>query len=157
MNIRWVSAGGPPAARWLGAYSTKQRRAGLEAAEDLQNASEGYYRKMPADYGLYNSINTATFAEAAQLDSAGSRKWSTPWASTADWTALPSTCTSWATCWAARAWPRCHMANAFATFAADGRYCAPIAILRVADRAGQPLPAQTSNAGTPWTGTWHAA
>ena len=29
---------------------------------------------MPADYGLYNSINTATFAEAAQLDFCGIQK-----------------------------------------------------------------------------------
>jgi membrane peptidoglycan carboxypeptidase len=35
------------------------------------------------------------------------------------------------------------MANAFATFAADGRYCSPVAILRIADRAGKPLPVQS--------------
>ena len=73
-STRWDSAGGPRCGKVVGAYSTKQRRAGLEAADDLQNASEGYYRKMPANYGLYNSINTATFAEAAQLDFCGIQK-----------------------------------------------------------------------------------
>ena len=46
----------------------------LGAADDLQNNDEGYYRRMPVDYGLYNSINTATFAEAAQLDFCGIQK-----------------------------------------------------------------------------------
>ncbi|MFP5313278.1 MAG: transglycosylase domain-containing protein, partial [Actinomycetes bacterium] len=55
----------------LGAYSTAQANPALGAADDLQNAEEGFYRRMPVNYGLYNSINTATFASAAQLDFCG--------------------------------------------------------------------------------------
>ena len=69
LDFPWQSSCG----KVLGAYSTAQK-AGLGAADDLQNNDEGYYRKMPVNYGLYNSINTATFAEAAQLDFCGIQK-----------------------------------------------------------------------------------
>lgn len=58
----------------LGAYSTAQANPALGAADDLQNAEDGFYRPMPVNYGLYNSINTATFAAAAQLDFCGIQK-----------------------------------------------------------------------------------
>jgi membrane peptidoglycan carboxypeptidase len=35
-----------------------------------------------------------------------------------------------------------HMANAFATFANDGRYCTPVALLEVTEASGGKLPAQ---------------
>jgi membrane peptidoglycan carboxypeptidase len=38
-----------------------------------------------------------------------------------------------------------HLANAFATFANDGRYCTPIAVVEVTDVTGAKLPAQTSD------------
>ena len=42
--------------------------------DDLQNAEDGYYRNMTVLYGLKNSINTATFASAAQVDLCGIQK-----------------------------------------------------------------------------------
>jgi membrane peptidoglycan carboxypeptidase len=38
-----------------------------------------------------------------------------------------------------------HLANAFATFANDGKYCAPIALVEVTDAAGRKLPAEAPN------------
>jgi membrane peptidoglycan carboxypeptidase len=67
LGFPWRSSCG----KVLGGYSTAEKNAGLGTADDLQNADEGYYRKMPINYGLYNSINTATFASATQLDFCG--------------------------------------------------------------------------------------
>jgi membrane peptidoglycan carboxypeptidase len=140
LGFRWRSSCGKVA----GAYSTKQRRAGLEAADDLQNASEGYYRKMPVNYGLYNSINTATFASAAQLDFCGIQKMVNTVGLHSGLDGSPINMHQLGNVLGGTGVAPLHMANSFATFAADGQYCAPIAILRVADRAGKPLPAQTS-------------
>ena len=41
---------------------------------DLQNAEEDYYQPMTVLEGLYNSINTITFASAAQVDLCGIQK-----------------------------------------------------------------------------------
>ena len=153
LGFRWRSSCG----KVLGGYSTKQRRAGLEAADDLQNASDGYYRKMPADYGLYNSINTATFAEAAQLDFCGIQNMVNAVGLHSGLDGTPVNMHQLGNLLGGTGVAPLHMATAFATFAADGRYCAPFAILRVADFAGQPLPARTPTAATPWTGTWPAA
>jgi membrane peptidoglycan carboxypeptidase len=35
---------------------------------EIQNASPGYTRSMPVDYGIYNSINTAIYAMAEEMD-----------------------------------------------------------------------------------------
>lgn len=128
----------------LGGYSTAQKNAGLGADDDLQNNDVGYYRPMPVNYGLYNSINTATFASATQLDFCGIQKM-------VDTVGLHSGLDN--------AQINMHqlgnllgaigvaplvLANAFATFANDGRYCAPIAIASVTDSTGQQFPAQTS-------------
>ena len=94
--------------------------------------------------GLYNSINTITFASAAQLDFCGIQKivdavglhCGLPAADGRHRTRkinmstlanlLGSTQTSPLT-----------MASAFATFANDGKYCEPIAITSVTDRPAQ--------------------
>ena len=134
LNFRWKSSCG----KVLGAYSTMERSLG--AADDLQNNDAGYYRRMPVDYGLYNSINTATFAEAAQLDFCGIQR-------TVDAAGLHSGLDN--------AQVNMHqlgnllgaigvaplvLANAFATFANDGQYCTPIAIADVTDAAGKSFP-----------------
>jgi membrane peptidoglycan carboxypeptidase len=139
LGFKWRSSCGKVA----GAYSTKQRRAGLEAADDLQNADEGYYRKMPVNYGLYNSINTATFASAAQLDFCGIQKMVNAVGIHSGLDGAPINMHQLGNVLGGTGVAPLHMANSFATFAADGQYCAPIAILRVADRAGKPLHAQT--------------
>ena len=118
------------------------RRAGLEAADDLQNATDGYYRKMPVNYGLYNSINTATFASAAQLDFCGIQNMVDAVGIHSGLDGTPVNMHQLGNLLGATGVAPLHMANAFATFAADGRYCEPFAVLRVADVAGQPLPGQ---------------
>src|SRR6476660_6345277 len=55
-----------------GAYNTAQKSQG--AADDLQNAEPQWYRPLTVLEGLYNSINTVTFASAAQLDFCGIQK-----------------------------------------------------------------------------------
>ncbi|KRE64213.1 glycosyl transferase [Arthrobacter sp. Soil736] len=138
LGFRWRSSCG----KVIGGYSTKQRRAGLEATDDLQNASAGYYRKMPADYGLYNSINTATFAEAAQLDFCGIQNMVNSVGLRSGLDGTPIDMHQLGNLLGGTSVSPMSMAAAFATFAADGRYCAPIAILRVADFAGRALPNQ---------------
>ncbi|MFH5878714.1 transglycosylase domain-containing protein [Arthrobacter sp. NA-172] len=141
LGFPWKSSCG----RVLGGYSTAQKIAGLGTADDLRNNDAGYYRPMPVNYGLYNSINTATFAEATQLDFCGIQK-------VVNAVGLHSGVDN--------SLVNMHqlgnllggtevaplvLANAFATFANDGRYCAPIAVVGVTDPAGARLPAQSSS------------
>ncbi|HEY8700594.1 MAG TPA: transglycosylase domain-containing protein [Arthrobacter sp.] len=129
----------------LGAYSTAQKNPELGAADDLQNAEDGYYRRMPANYGLYNSINTATFAEATKLDFCGIQK-------VVDAVGLHSgldgaqiNMHQLGNLLGAIGVAPVQLANAFATFANDGRYCAPIALTDVTDVNGGKLPAQAGD------------
>ncbi len=139
LNFQWRNSCGTT----TGAYNSAEE--GLGAAPDLQNAEEGYYKPMTVLRGLYNSINTVTFASAAQLDFCGIQKIvdavgihngldNSPVNMSVVANLLGSTQTSPLT-----------MASAFATFANDGRYCAPIAITSVTDATGAQLPAQASN------------
>ena len=139
LDFPWKSSCG----KVLGAYNTAEKALG--ATDDLQNNDEGYYRKMPVNYGLYNSINTATFAEAAELDFCGIQRM-------VDAVGLHSGVDNAAVnmhqlgnLLGAIGVAPLHLANACATFAADGRYCAPIAISGVTDAAGRELPAQITD------------
>lgn len=124
---------------------------------DLQNSDDGYYRNMTVLYGLMNSINTATFASAAQVDLCGIQ-------GIVDATGihggLPTRdketgkvtdpnpqvqMTRLSNLIGATQTAPLTMAAAFATFAADGKYCEPIAITSVKDQSGADLPAQSSN------------
>lgn len=160
LNFPWKNTCGTN----TGAYSTPEHDAQLGAAEDLQNAEPDYYKPMSVLKGLYNSINTITFASAAQLDFCGIQKVvdavglhsglptrdqdgkivldanghikePTPKINMSQISnLLGSTQTAPLT-----------MASAFATFANDGRYCAPIAITSVTDATGGKLPGQATN------------
>src|SRR6478736_1776945 len=139
LDFPWKSSCG----KVLGAYDTAQTALG--AAEDLKNNDEGYYRRMPVNYGLYNSINTATFAEAAQLNFCGIQKM-------VDTVGLHSGVDNAAinmhqlgNLLGAIGVAPLHLANAFATFAADGKYCVPIAVTAVTDPTGRKLSAQVSD------------
>ncbi|WP_457963521.1 penicillin-binding protein [Arthrobacter sp. D1-29] len=146
LNFRWRNSCGVT----TGGYNTAEK--GLGAADNLQNAGEGYYRPMTVLEGLYNSINTATFASAAQLDFCGIQKIvdavglheGLPDAENGvpnpkvDMFTLSNLLGS-------RQTAPLTMASAFATFANDGKYCEPIAISSVTDQTGAQLPAQSSN------------
>ncbi|MBT2532236.1 transglycosylase domain-containing protein [Arthrobacter sp. ISL-48] len=132
----------------LGAYSTAQNNPELGATDDLQNADEGYYRKMPVNYGLYNSINTATFAEATQLDFCGIQKMVDAVGLHSGLDGAPINMHQLGNLLGAIGVAPVHLANAFATFANDGRYCTPIALTDVTDVNGGKLPAQTGECHT---------
>ncbi|WP_144671456.1 transglycosylase domain-containing protein [Arthrobacter sp. U41] len=153
LSFQWRNSCGTT----TGAYSTPENQAQLGAAEDLQNAEEGYYRPMTVLQGLYNSINTVTFASAAQVDFCGIQKIVD---AVGIHSGLPSV--EKETGKILEANPKVNMfqlsnllgstqtspltmASAFATFANDGRYCAPIAITSVTDATGAQLPAQATN------------
>ncbi|UZX04619.1 penicillin-binding protein [Arthrobacter sp. CDRTa11] len=140
LGFPWRSSCG----KVLGAYSTAQNNPELGAADDLQNADEGYYRRMPINYGLYNSINTATFATAAQLDFCGIQKMVDAVGLHSGLDGAQINMHQLGNLLGAIGVAPLHLANAFATFANDGRYCAPIAVADVTDLTGGKLPAQTS-------------
>ncbi|MET1087454.1 MAG: transglycosylase domain-containing protein, partial [Arthrobacter sp.] len=139
LDFPWKSSCG----KVLGANNTAEKALG--AADDLQNNDEGYYRKMPVNYGLYNSINTATFAEAAELDFCGIQRMVDAVGLHSGVDNAPVNMHQLGNLLGAIGVAPLHLANAFATFAADGRYCAPIAIAGVTDAAGRELPAQISD------------
>lgn len=126
----------------LGAYSTAQANPALGAADDLQNAEEGFYRPMPVNYGLYNSINTATFASASQLDFCGIQKMVDAVGLHSGLDSSPVNMHQLGNLLGGTGIAPLTLANAFATFATDGRYCAPIAVVEITDPAGAKLPAQ---------------
>ncbi|MDE8587423.1 transglycosylase domain-containing protein [Arthrobacter sp. NQ4] len=126
----------------LGAYSTAQANPALGAADDLQNAEDGFYRPMPVNYGLYNSINTATFASASQLDFCGIQKMVDAVGLHSGLDSTPVNMHQLGNLLGGTGVAPLTLANAFATFATEGRYCAPIALVDVADPAGAKLPAQ---------------
>lgn len=136
LGFPWRSSCG----KVLGAYDTAQKDKG--AADDLQNAEDGFYRKMPINYGLYNSINTATFASATQLDFCGIQKMVDAVGLHSGLDGSPINMHQLGNLLGATGVAPLHMANAFATFANDGKYCSPVALLDIKDAAGGKLPAQ---------------
>ena len=126
----------------LGAYSTAQANPALGAADDLQNAEDGFYRPMPVNYGLFNSINTATFASASQLDFCGIQKMVDAVGLHSGLDSTPVNMHQLGNLLGGTGVAPLTLANAFATFATEGRYCAPIALVDVTDPAGAKLPAQ---------------
>ncbi|MDQ4503937.1 transglycosylase domain-containing protein [Sinomonas sp. ASV322] len=122
-----------------GSYDSSQ-----QGSLDLQNDEPTWYRRMTVREGVYQSINTATFASAAALsdfcniqraaDSLGIHKGegqgkkldlSTLGNLLGGENVAPMT-----------------MASAFATFAANGTYCEPISISEVTDSRGKRLGGQ---------------
>ncbi|TQJ59577.1 membrane peptidoglycan carboxypeptidase [Arthrobacter sp. SLBN-83] len=126
----------------LGAYSTAQANPALGAADDLQNAEDGFYRPMPVNYGLYNSINTATFASASQLDFCGIQKMVDAVGLHSGLDSSPVNMHQLGNLLGGTGVAPLTLANAFATFATEGQFCAPIALVEIKDAAGAKLPAQ---------------
>ncbi|WP_442544700.1 transglycosylase domain-containing protein [Arthrobacter sp. KN11-1C] len=131
--------------RVLGGYSTAQKIAGLGTADDLRNNDEGYYRPMPVNYGLYNSINTATFAEATQLDFCGIQQVVDAVGLHSGVDNAPVNMHQLGNLLGGTEISPLVMADAFATFADDGTYCSPIAVVGITDPLGGKLPAQAGS------------
>ncbi|BCW46868.1 carboxypeptidase [Arthrobacter sp. StoSoilB5] len=146
-NFRWRNTCPAPTVGWYDATN---------GTFDLQNSDEGYYRNMTVLYGLMNSINTATFASASQLDLCGIQgivdatgiHGGLPARDDAGKITDPNPkvpMTTLGNLIGSTQTAPLTMASAFATFAADGKYCEPIAITSVKDQSGADLPAQSSN------------
>ncbi|MGO4192842.1 transglycosylase domain-containing protein [Arthrobacter sp. YAF17] len=140
LNFRWKNTCPSPVD---GAYNTAEE--GLGAAPDLQNAEENWYRPLSVLEGLYNSINTITFASAAQVDLCGIQKIVDAVGIHAGQTNEPVPMTRLSNLIGATQTSPLTMASAFATFANDGKYCEAIAIESVTDATGAPLPAQATS------------
>lgn len=126
----------------LGGYSTAQKAANLGADDDLQNNDPGYYRPMPINYGLYNSINTATFATAAQLDFCGIQRMVDTVGLHSGLDNAPVNMHQIGNLLGSIGVAPVVLASAYATFANDGTYCAPIAITEITDAQGRQYEAQ---------------
>ncbi|MDI3213161.1 transglycosylase domain-containing protein [Arthrobacter sp. AL12] len=140
LNYRWKNT---CTTRVDGAYNTAEKSLG--AADDLQNAEDGYYKNMSVVDGLANSINTMTFATAAQVDLCGIQKIVDAAGIHAGQTNEPVPMTRLSNLIGATQTSPLTMASAFATFANNGKYCQPIAIETVTDATGAQLPAQATN------------
>ncbi|MCW3765998.1 transglycosylase domain-containing protein [Paenarthrobacter ureafaciens] len=126
----------------LGGYSSAQKAQNLGADDDLQNNDAGYYRPMPINYGLYNSINTATFATAAQLDFCGIQRMVDTVGLHSGLDNAPVNMHQIGNLLGSIGVAPLVLANAYATFANDGRYCKPIAITEITDVQGRNYDAQ---------------
>lgn len=95
---------------------------------------------MPVNYGLYNSINTATFASAAQLDFCGIQKVVDAVGIRNGLDGTPVNMHQLGNLLGAIGVSPLNMASAFATFANNGQYCAPRALQAVSAADGSQLP-----------------
>ena len=139
---RWDSLGGPAAARCLARTARRRTTPNWARPMTSRTRTRAIYRRMPINYGLYNSINTATFASATQLDFCGIQKMVDAVGLHSGLDGAPINMHQLGNLLGAISVAPLHMANAFATFANDGKYCVPIALLEVTDAAGGKLPAQ---------------
>ncbi|GAB2741580.1 transglycosylase domain-containing protein [Sinomonas soli] len=134
-------------AKVTGAYDDTTARPPWNTAPDLQNDEPNWYRPMSVREGIYQSINTATFASAAGLsdfcdiqratdalgmhDGEGNGQkldMSTLGNLLGGMNVSPLT-----------------MASAYATFAANGTYCTPRSITSVKDAQGNKIGGQSKD------------
>ncbi|MGZ4661068.1 MAG: transglycosylase domain-containing protein [Arthrobacter sp.] len=140
-NFPWKNTCPTPTVGWYDSTN---------GTKDLQNAEDGYYKYMSVLDGLANSINTMTFASAAQVDLCGIQKIVD---ATGIHAGLPDgnspnpkvKMTTLGNLIGSTQTAPLTMASAFATFANDGKYCEPIAIVSVTDQSGAQLPAQSTS------------
>ncbi|MCT1367936.1 MULTISPECIES: transglycosylase domain-containing protein [Kocuria] len=114
---------------------------GANGAWSFQNAETGYNHPMTVNEGIYNSINSALYAMDNYLDLCGVGQ------TAADLGVVKgdesrgriNTEDSLASLIGTENVAPMAMANAFATYAAEGKYCAPRSITEVTDRSGKKL------------------
>ncbi|MCC3274612.1 penicillin-binding protein [Arthrobacter sp. zg-Y20] len=102
----------------------------------FKNASEGYERSMTVSQGLTSSVNTATVAQAAQLDLCDIRDTATSMGIHRAVDGEPLEVTSPSFVLGGQEVSPLTMASAYATFASGGQYCEPTALTEVTDRQG---------------------
>ncbi|WP_442544899.1 transglycosylase domain-containing protein [Arthrobacter sp. KN11-1C] len=108
----------------------------------LPNDDANHYFKMSVLQGLYQSINTITFQSATQLDFCNIQKMATAAGIANGHTNKPYDLSSIASLIGTQDVAPLDMANAYATFAAHGVHCNPVALDSVTDAHGHnyPLP-----------------
>lgn len=118
-------------------------------SQDLQNAdgpNGAFYRSLTAREGLYNSLNTATFATAAKLDFCNIQKMMTATGIHDGRDPNKQYDMSFARNLIGNdPVAPLTMAAAFATFAANGTHCDPIALVSVTNVKGEALPVPGAN------------
>ncbi|MGO4383074.1 transglycosylase domain-containing protein [Specibacter sp. RAF43] len=115
-------------------------------SSDLQNAENNFYQRLTAREGLYNSLNTATFATAAQLDLCNIQKMMT--AAGIHLGADPNKpydLANVSSLLGSGEVAPLTMATAFATFASGGVHCDPIALVSVTNAKGNKFPVPGAN------------
>ncbi len=144
LNHPWRSTCG----RVMGAYNDSELSLG--AARSLQNDEPNWYRRMSVREGVYQSINTATFASAAGLsDFCNIQR-------AADALRLHRgegkdaklDLATLGNLLGGENVAPLTMASAFATFASNGTYCAPVSIREVTDAQGRKISGQTPDCQT---------
>lgn len=102
----------------------------------FKNALPGYARPMTVSEGLTNSVNSATAAQAAQLDLCDIQDAATRMGVHRAVDGKPLSVASPSFIIGGQEVAPMTMAAAYATFASGGRYCEPIALLEVTDSQG---------------------
>jgi membrane peptidoglycan carboxypeptidase len=106
----------------------------------LPNDDPNHYFRMSVLRGLYQSINTITFQSAAQLDFCNIQKMATAAGVTNGHTNQPYDLSNIASLIGTEDVAPLSMANAYATFAANGVHCDPIALESVTGPHGRNYP-----------------
>jgi membrane peptidoglycan carboxypeptidase len=115
-------------------------------SQNLQNAETGWYRRLTAREGLYNSLNTATMYTASQLDLCNVQKMMTA-------TGIhlggdpnqPYNVDNVSSLLGSGEVAPLTMASAFATFASGGTHCDPVALVSVTNLKGDKFPVPGAN------------
>lgn len=111
----------------------------------LPNDDANHYFKMSVLQGLYQSINTITFQSATQLDFCNIQKMATAAGIANGHTNKPYDLSSIASLIGTQDVAPLDMANAYATFAAHGVHCNPVALDSVTDAQGHNYPLHGSD------------
>ena len=106
----------------------------------LPNDDPNHYYRMSVLEGLYNSINTITFQSATQLDFCNIQKMATAAGIANGHTNQPYDLSSIASLIGTQDVAPLDMANAYATFAAHGVHCSPVALDSVTGPDGKDYP-----------------
>ncbi|WP_104086276.1 transglycosylase domain-containing protein [Arthrobacter sp. GMC3] len=115
-------------------------------SKDLQNAENNFYQRLTAREGLYNSLNTATFATAAKLDMCNIQKMMTAAGiHLGEDPNQPYDLTNVSSLLGSGEVAPVIMASAFATFASGGVHCDPIALLSITNAKGDKFPVPSAN------------
>ncbi|QDW29592.1 penicillin-binding protein [Arthrobacter sp. KBS0702] len=111
----------------------------------LPNDDPDHYVRMSVLQGLYQSINTITFQSAAQLDFCNIQKMATAAGVVNGHTNQPYDLSSVASLIGTQDVAPLSMANAYATFAANGVHCDPVALESVTGPHGRNYPVPDGN------------